>query len=76
MKTYAGVEVQSHPFLTSALGCEWSVARAGSFIPEERARRTIRKGCRVGPRASMYAMTKRKIAVYAQNRTTVVQPIV
>jgi hypothetical protein len=33
----AGVEVQLHTFLTSALdGGEWSVSRPGRFIPTER----------------------------------------
>jgi hypothetical protein len=34
MKTYGGVDVQTHVFLTSALvGGEWSASRSGRFIP-------------------------------------------
>jgi hypothetical protein len=37
MKTYWGVEVQIHAFLTSALdGGELSASRPGSFKPRER----------------------------------------
>jgi hypothetical protein len=35
MKTYWGVEVQLHAFLTSALdGGEWSASRPGRFTPQ------------------------------------------
>jgi hypothetical protein len=38
MKTYGGVDVQTHIFLTSALaGVEWSASLPGSFIPGKRA---------------------------------------
>jgi hypothetical protein len=38
MKTYRGVDVQIHIFLTSALvGGEWSTSRPGHFTPGERA---------------------------------------
>jgi hypothetical protein len=37
MKTYWGVEVKLHAFLTSALdGDEWSASRPGRFTPRER----------------------------------------
>jgi len=37
VKTYGGMEVQLHAFLTSALdGGEWSASRAGYFTPMER----------------------------------------
>jgi hypothetical protein len=38
MKTYGGMEVSLHTFLTSAVdGDEWSVSRRSRFIPEVRA---------------------------------------
>jgi hypothetical protein len=38
MKTYGGVEVKLHAFLTSVLdGGEWSASRPGRFIPRERS---------------------------------------
>jgi hypothetical protein len=38
MKTYGGLDVQIHVFLTSALvGDEWSGSRPGRFISGERA---------------------------------------
>jgi hypothetical protein len=38
MKTYWGMEVQRHRFLTSELGGgEWSASRTGRFTSEERA---------------------------------------
>jgi hypothetical protein len=62
MKTYWGVEVQLHSFLTSALdGGEWSASRPGRFKPKERAPGTHWIGGWVGPRAVMYEVVKRKI---------------
>jgi hypothetical protein len=38
MKTYGGVDVQIHVFLTSTqLGCKWPASRPTRFIPKERA---------------------------------------
>jgi hypothetical protein len=38
IKTYGGVEIQLHVFLTSAIdGGDWSVSSPGRFTPEERA---------------------------------------
>jgi hypothetical protein len=62
MKTYWGVEVYLHAFLTSALdGGEWSASRPGHFTPKERAPGTHWIGSLVGPRASLDAMVRRKI---------------
>jgi hypothetical protein len=37
MKTYGGVDVQIHIFLSLALvGCEWSVSRPCRFTPGEK----------------------------------------
>jgi hypothetical protein len=61
MKTYWGVEVKPHAFLTSALdGGEWSASCPGRFIPWERAPATNWIGDRVGPRAGLDAMVKRR----------------
>jgi len=50
MKTYRGVEVQLHAFLTSALdGGEWSVSRPGRFTPRKRAPGAHWIGGWVGP---------------------------
>jgi hypothetical protein len=63
MKTYLGVEVQLHSFLTSALdGDEWSASRLVRFIPTERAPGTHCIGGWVDPRAVLDAVVKRKIA--------------
>jgi hypothetical protein len=52
MKTYGGVDVEIHVFLTSILvGGEWSVSRPGSFTPRERAPSIHWIGGLVGPRA-------------------------
>jgi hypothetical protein len=53
MKTYGGVEVQIHVFLTSAL------VGVVSFTP--RPLYSQRIGSLVGPRADLDAMEKRKI---------------
>jgi len=72
MKTYGGVEVQLHTFLTSALdGDEWSTSRTGCFTPRERARDSTAHwiGGWVGPRASLDEVMKRKFPVPAEIRT-------
>jgi hypothetical protein len=54
MKTYEGVEVYFHAFLTSALdGGEWSASRLGHFIPGENVSGTDLIGGFVGPRAGL-----------------------
>jgi hypothetical protein len=57
MKAYWGVEVYLHAFLTSTLvGGEWSASRPGRFTHD-----THWIGVRVGPRAGLDAVVKRKI---------------
>jgi hypothetical protein len=61
MKTYGGVEVQIHIFLTLALdGGELSTPRSGCFTPGERAPVTHWIGDWVGPRAGLDEVEKRK----------------
>jgi hypothetical protein len=61
MKTYGGVEVQLHAFLTSPLhGGEWSASHICHFTPEERDPGTHMIGGWVGPRAGLDAVVKRK----------------
>jgi hypothetical protein len=51
MKTYGGVDVWIHVFLTSALVVgEGSASRPGRFIPEERAPVSIGEEARSGRR--------------------------
>jgi hypothetical protein len=59
MKTYGGVDVCTHVFLTSALvGGEWSASRPGRFILGERAPGTGWIGAGVGRRAGLDDMEK------------------
>jgi hypothetical protein len=61
MKTYGGVDVYIHVFLTSALaGGEWSASRLGRFTSAERAPGTHWIGDWVGPRASLDDVKRRK----------------
>jgi hypothetical protein len=54
MKTYGGVDVYIHIFLTSALvGGEWSASRHGRFTPGEIAAGTHWLGGWVDPRAGL-----------------------
>jgi hypothetical protein len=54
MKTYCGVDVQSHVFLTSALGRgEWLASLPNRLTPVERARSTHWVGGWVGPRSDL-----------------------
>jgi len=56
MKTYWGIEVQLHAFLTSALdGGEWSASRPSRLPPRERAPASHWIGGWVGPRAVLGA---------------------
>jgi hypothetical protein len=61
MKTYGGMDVQIHVFLTSALvGGESSASRPGCFTPGERAPGTQWIGGWVGTRTRLEDMEKRK----------------
>jgi hypothetical protein len=62
MKTYGGVDVEIHVFLTSVLdGGEWSALRPGRFTSEERAPGTHWIGGWVGPRTGLGDVERRKI---------------
>jgi hypothetical protein len=55
IRTYREVEVQLHPFLTSALdGGDWSASRPGRFPPGKSPRYSL------VPRAGLDAVVKRK----------------
>jgi hypothetical protein len=63
MKTYGGVEVSPHVFLTSALdGGRLSASSPGRFTPAERCPATHLTGGWVGPRARPGAVSKMKIS--------------
>jgi hypothetical protein len=66
-------------YLTSALdGGEWSASRPGRFIPRERAPVTHWIGDRVGPRAVLHTVVKRKIPSPRRESnpiTPMVQPV-
>jgi hypothetical protein len=62
MKTYGGVDVYIHVFLTSALiGGEWSASRTDRFTPEERAPVTHWIGGWVDPRTGLDDVERRRI---------------
>jgi hypothetical protein len=62
MKTFWGVEVWLHSFLTSAVDRgEWSASRLGRFTPRERAPVTHWIRGSVGPRAVLDVVVERKI---------------
>jgi hypothetical protein len=74
MKTYGGVEIQLHAFLTLALyGGKWSASRPGRFTPGERVPGTHWIGGGVGPRAGLDAVARRKLPATARIRTPVAQ---
>jgi hypothetical protein len=62
MKTYGGVDVYIHVFMTSALvGGGWSASRPGSFATGETAPGVHCIGGWVGPRAGLEDVEKRKL---------------
>jgi len=68
MKTYWGVEVQLHAFLTETLnGGKWSASCPDCFTPRKRAPSTHLIGW-VNPRASLGTVAKRKIPCPARNQ--------
>jgi hypothetical protein len=75
MKTYWGMEMYDHAFLTSALGGEWSASRLGRFTPGVTTPETRWIGGCVGPRAGRDAVAKIKSHAPPGNRTPVVQPV-
>jgi hypothetical protein len=77
MKTYWGVDVQLHAFLTSAIdGGEWSVSHPCPFTPRERAPGTHWIGGWVGSRAGLDAVVTRKIpSPYRDSKPPSHQPI-
>jgi hypothetical protein len=79
MKTYWGVEIYLHAFLTSALdGGEWSASRPGRFTSRERAPGTHWIGGWVGLRAVLDAVMNRKIPSSRREsnpRNPIVQPV-
>jgi hypothetical protein len=69
MKTYGGLNVQIHIFLTLALaGCEWSASRPGHFTPGERAPRYLLDRRLDGPQ-SRYGCGEKKILDPTGTRT-------
>jgi hypothetical protein len=59
MKTYVGVDIYTHVFLTSALvGGEWSASRPNRLTPGERTPGTHWIGGWVGPSAGQDDMQK------------------
>jgi hypothetical protein len=68
----------SHYFTSALDGGEWSASRLGRFTPRERAPGTHWMGGRVGLRAVLDAVVKRKIpnSRWESNpRTRIVQPV-
>jgi hypothetical protein len=62
MKTYWGVKVELHAFLTSAIDKgKWSASRPGRLTLRERADGTHWIGGWVGPRTVLDTVVKRKI---------------
>jgi hypothetical protein len=70
MKTYGGVEVQLHAFLSTELGGgEWSASFPGCSTPGVRTPRIHWMEGRVGPRAGLDAVVKRKFPAAVEYQT-------
>jgi hypothetical protein len=70
MKSYGGVDVEIHIFLTSALvGGEWSASRPVRFTPRERAPVTHWIGDWVGPRTGLDDMERRESCPYQDSNS-------
>jgi hypothetical protein len=62
MKTYGGVDIWIHVFLTSALvGGQWSASRLSRFTPGERASYIRWTGGCVDPRTGLNDVETRKL---------------
>jgi hypothetical protein len=79
MKTYGGVEVQLHAYLTPGIdGGEWSASGPGRFTLKEGAPGTHWIGGWMGPRTVLDAVMKRKIPSPRREsnpRTPIVLPV-
>jgi hypothetical protein len=78
VKSYGGVDVSIHIFLTSALaGGEWSALHPGRFTLGERALSTHWRGGFVEPRAGLDDVEKRKFLTLpeVELRPSVVQRV-
>jgi hypothetical protein len=77
MKTYGGVDVQIHVFLTSVLVGEWSASRTGRFTPRGKSPGTHWIGGWVDHRAGLDDVEKRKFLTLPglELDTSVVQPV-
>jgi hypothetical protein len=76
MKTYRGVEIQLHTFLTLALdGGEWSASHPSHFTPEKRALVPTIKEAGWNPELVWTWWQREKFLVLARIRTLVIQLI-
>jgi hypothetical protein len=72
MKTYGGIEVQFHVFVTSALyGGLWSASSPGCFVPGENAPDIHWKWGFLGSRACLDAVPKTKAPCFCQESNPV-----
>jgi hypothetical protein len=76
MKTYGGVDVWIHIFLTSTLaGGKWSTSRLGKFTPKERAPVPIGQEAGWAPKPVWTLWSREKISLApAGNRTSITHP--
>jgi hypothetical protein len=77
MKTYGGVEVWLHTFLTLVLdGGKWTASYHGCSTPGERGHNSHCIGGFVGPKASVDVASKRNISAPTRNQILTIQPMV